>query len=72
MAERKPDEAIPLYEKALEIRKGVEHSERDADFASENATLDDHSHGHGDSDDSGERGSISVPSPPRAGFILRK
>jgi TonB family protein len=39
MAERKPDEAIPLYQKALEIRKGVEHSERDADFASEYANL---------------------------------
>jgi TonB family protein len=39
MAESKPEEAIPLYQKAVEIRKGVEHSERDADFASENANL---------------------------------
>lgn len=39
IAERRPDEAIPLYEKALEIRKGVEHSETDADFASEHANL---------------------------------
>jgi len=39
IAERKPDEAIPLYQKALEIRKGVEHSERDADFADEHANL---------------------------------
>lgn len=39
IAERKPDEAIPLYQKALEIRKGVEHSESDADYASEHANL---------------------------------
>ena len=39
IAESKPDEAIPLYEKALEIRKGVEHSESDADFASEHVNL---------------------------------
>jgi hypothetical protein len=39
MAERKPDEAIPLYQRALEIRKGVEHSQRDADFAGEHANL---------------------------------
>jgi tetratricopeptide (TPR) repeat protein len=39
IAERKPDEAIPLYQNPLEIRKGVEHSERDADFASEHANL---------------------------------
>ena len=39
MAERKPDEAIPLYQKALEIRREVEHSERDADFAGEHANL---------------------------------
>jgi TonB family protein len=39
VAEGKPDEAIPLYQKALEIRKGVEHSERDADFAGEPANL---------------------------------
>jgi TonB family protein len=39
VAEGKPDEAIPLYQKALEIRKGVEHSERDADFAGEHANL---------------------------------
>jgi TonB family protein len=39
IAEHRPDEAIPLYQKALEIRKGVEHSERDADFASEHANL---------------------------------
>lgn len=39
IAEHRPDEAIPLYQKALEIRKGVEHSEKDADFASENANL---------------------------------
>lgn len=39
IAERKPDEAIPLYQEALEIRKGVEHSESDADYASEHANL---------------------------------
>jgi len=39
IAEQRPDEAIPLYQKALEIRKGVEHSESDADFASEHANL---------------------------------
>lgn len=39
IAERRPDDAIALYQKALEIRKGVEHSERDADFASEHANL---------------------------------
>ena len=39
IAEHRPDEAIPLYQKALEIRKGVEHSESDADFASEHANL---------------------------------
>lgn len=39
MAEHKPDEAIPLYQKALEIRKGVENSDRDADFAGEHANL---------------------------------
>jgi len=39
IAERKPDEAIPLYQKALEIAKGVEHSESDADFASEHTNL---------------------------------
>lgn len=39
IAERKPDQAIPLYQKALEIGKRVEHSERDADFASEHANL---------------------------------
>jgi TonB family protein len=33
------NDAIPLYEKALDIYKGVEHSERDADFASDNANL---------------------------------
>jgi len=33
------DEAIPLYEKALEIRKGYENSDRDADFAEDNANL---------------------------------
>jgi TonB family protein len=39
IGERRIDEAIPLYQKALEIRKGVEHSETDADFASEHANL---------------------------------
>jgi TonB family protein len=39
IAEHRPDEAIPLYQKALEISKGVEHSERDADFAAEHANL---------------------------------
>ncbi|MGB6251584.1 MAG: TonB family protein [Terriglobales bacterium] len=39
IAEHRPDEAIPLYQKALEIYKGVEHSERDADFATEHANL---------------------------------
>jgi tetratricopeptide (TPR) repeat protein len=39
IAERRPDEAIPLYQKALEISKGVEHIESDADFASEHANL---------------------------------
>ncbi len=39
VAEHRPDEAIPLYQKALEIRKGVKHSESDADFASEHANL---------------------------------
>jgi tetratricopeptide (TPR) repeat protein len=37
--QRKLDGAIPLYEKALEIREGYEHSETDADFADENANL---------------------------------
>jgi len=32
-------ESIPLYEKAVEIRRPYEHSDRDADFASENASL---------------------------------
>lgn len=32
-------ESIPLYEKAVGIRKQYEHSESDADFASENASL---------------------------------
>jgi TonB family protein len=32
-------DSIPLYEKAIEIRKPYEHSESDADFASENASL---------------------------------
>lgn len=32
-------EAIPVYEKALEIRKHYEHSDRDADFAEDNANL---------------------------------
>jgi TonB family protein len=39
ISERRPDEAIPLYQKALEISKGVERSETDADFASEHANL---------------------------------
>lgn len=33
------DEAIPLYEKAVVIRRGYEHSESDGDFAQENANL---------------------------------
>jgi TonB family protein len=37
--QRKFTESIPLYEKAVEIRKSYEHSDRDADFASENASL---------------------------------
>jgi protein TonB len=32
-------ESIPLYEKAVEIRRPYEHSDSDADFASENASL---------------------------------
>jgi len=39
VGEHRPDDAIPLYEKALEIYEGVEHSERDADFASDHANL---------------------------------
>lgn len=39
VAEKRPEEAIPLYEKALEIARGVEHSDRDADFASDHANL---------------------------------
>jgi TonB family protein len=39
IADHRPDEAIPLHQKALEIRKGVEHSESDADFAAEHANL---------------------------------
>lgn len=37
--QRKFLESIPLYEKAVEIRKSYEKSDRDADFASENASL---------------------------------
>ncbi len=32
-------ESVPLYEQAVEIRRPYEHSDRDADFASENASL---------------------------------
>lgn len=32
-------ESIPVYEKAVEIRRPCEHSDSDADFASENASL---------------------------------
>jgi TonB family protein len=32
-------EALPLYEKAVEIRGSHEHSDRDADFADDNASL---------------------------------
>ena len=32
-------ESVPLYERAIEIRRPYEHSDRDADFASENASL---------------------------------
>jgi TonB family protein len=32
-------DAIPLYEKAIDFAKSYEHSERDADFASDNANL---------------------------------
>ena len=32
-------ESVPLYEKAVEIRRPYEKSDRDADFASENASL---------------------------------
>jgi TonB family protein len=39
VGERRPDEAIPLYEKALDFSKGLEHSNSDADFASEHANL---------------------------------
>jgi TonB family protein len=39
VGERRPDEAIPLYEKALDFSKRVEHSDSDADFASEHANL---------------------------------
>ena len=37
--QRRFAESIPLYEKAVEIRKNYENSDRDADFASENASL---------------------------------
>jgi TonB family protein len=36
---RRFSEALPFYEKAVEIRKTYEHSDRDADFASQNASL---------------------------------
>lgn len=35
----RPIDAVPVYEKALEIYRSVEHSERDADFASDHANL---------------------------------
>ncbi len=38
-SEHKFLESIPLYEKAVEIRKPYKKSDRDADFASENASL---------------------------------
>jgi protein TonB len=37
--QRRFSESIPLYEKAVEIRRPYEHSDRDADFASENTSL---------------------------------
>jgi TonB family protein len=37
--QRRFSEALPLYEKAVEIGKTYEHSDRDADFASQNASL---------------------------------
>lgn len=37
--QRRFAESIPLYEKAVEIRRAHENSDRDADFASENASL---------------------------------
>src|SRR5260370_5868010 len=39
VGEHRVNDAIPLYEKALDIYKGMEHSERDIDFASDNANL---------------------------------
>jgi TonB family protein len=33
------EESVPLFEKAVEIRKSYQNSDRDADFASENASL---------------------------------
>ena len=38
-SQHKFPESIPLYEKAVEIRKRYEKSDSDADFASENASL---------------------------------
>src|SRR5207237_3635999 len=35
----RPKDAIPVYEKALEIYRSVKGSERDADFASDHANL---------------------------------
>jgi TonB family protein len=37
--QRRFPEALPFYEKAVEIRRAYEHSDSDADFASENASL---------------------------------
>jgi TonB family protein len=37
--QRKFNDSLPLYEESVEIRKAEEHSDRDADFASENASL---------------------------------
>jgi TonB family protein len=39
VGEHRVNDAIPLYEKALDIYKGMEQSERDIDFASDNANL---------------------------------
>jgi len=37
--QRRYAESVPLYEKAVGIRRSYEHSDSDADFASENASL---------------------------------
>jgi TonB family protein len=39
LSEGKLDDAIPLYQKSLDAYRGVEHSERDADFATDHVNL---------------------------------